>query len=315
MSKLKDFLKHELYTYDKQKMNLLKAILPLIIIIHHIAPYGYNGIQTIASLGDIVMYIFFAMSGYGLVTSYLRNDEYLNGFLKKSLTKLFIPYLVAMLLFVVYRYINGIDNIELLKTKGLFYFVPTSWYIYVLSYFYIFFFIVFKYAKTNNIIKVLLVCLLIYAYCLLTPTLGIESWRYNRCPAFCIGMIFALCDKYIRSRFVRRHILLVLFFLICIYPLRYSIHWRIYSFLPLYYATIFFLFMYIIGNVKQLRITKFLSSISLEMFIIQYIPIYIFVNNLNLTSTTVVVSVVIILDIIIAYLMHKAIKPITKRII
>lgn len=49
MSKLKDFLKHELYTYDKQKMNLLKAILPLIIIIHHIAPYGYNGIQTIAS--------------------------------------------------------------------------------------------------------------------------------------------------------------------------------------------------------------------------------------------------------------------------
>ena len=83
----------------------------------------------------------------------------------------------------------------------------------------------------------------------------------------------------------------------------------------MYYATIFFLFMYIIGNVKQLRITKFLSSISLEMFIIQYIPIYIFVNNLNLTSTTVVVSAVIILDIIIAYLMHKAIKPITKRII
>ena len=73
--------------------------------------------------------------------------------------------------------------------------------------------------------------------------------------------------------------------------------------------------MYIIGNVKQLRITKFLSSISLEMFIIQYIPIYIFVNNLNLTSTTVVVSAGIILDIIIAYLMHKAIKPITKRII
>ena len=258
------------------------------------------------------------MSGYGLVTSYIYNKEYINGFLKKSLTKLFVPYFIAMTLYILYREINGIDQIELLKTKGLYYFVPTSWYIYVLSYFYVFFFIVFKYARTNNIIKVLLVCLLIYGYCLLAPTLGIEPWRYNRCPAFCIGMIFALCDKYIRSRFVRKHILLVLFFLICIYPLRHSIHWRIYSFLPLYYATIFFLFMYIIGNVKQLRITKFLSSISLEMFIIQYIPIYIFVNNLNLTSTTVVVSAVIILDIIIAYLMHKAIKaikPITKRII
>ena len=67
MSRLTTFLNHKLYIYDKQKMNLLKSILPLIIIIHHIAPYGYNGIQTFVSLGDIVMYIFLQCRDMGLL--------------------------------------------------------------------------------------------------------------------------------------------------------------------------------------------------------------------------------------------------------
>ena len=171
---MKSFFVSKLYTYDKQKMNLIKAILPLIIIIHHIVPYGYNNFKifnVLYSSGDIVMYIFFAMSGYGLVTSYLKNSEYLNGFLSKSLKKLFIPYFIAMFLFVVYRYFNDVDQIDLLLTKGLYSFVPTSWYIYVLSYFYIFFFIIFRYVKANNLVKVLLVCVLVYGYYLISPPL------------------------------------------------------------------------------------------------------------------------------------------------
>lgn len=210
---MKHFFTHKLYTYDKQKMNFMKAILPLIIIIHHIVPYGYNDISAIniiASWGDIVMYIFFAMSGYGLVTSYLKNSEYLNGFLQKSLKKLFIPYFIAMFLFIVYRWFDGVDQLDLLRTGGLYSFVPTSWYIYVLSYFYIFFFVIFRYVKTNNIVKVLLVCALVYGYYLIAPYLGVSPWRYDRCPAFCIGMLFALFNKQILNSFTRWHVLVVL---------------------------------------------------------------------------------------------------------
>lgn len=311
---VKQFFVQKLFTYDKQKMNVMKAILPLIIIIHHIVPYGYNdlsAINVISSWVTIAMYIFFAMSGYGLVTSYLKNSEYLNGFLPKSLKKLFVPYFIVMFLFVIYRWCNGIDQIELLVTKGLYSFVPTSWYIYVLSYFYIFFFFIFRYVKANNFVKVLLVCALVYGYYLIAPYLGVSPWRYDKCPAFCIGMLFALFNKQILKSFTRWHVLVVLSCLVLIHPYRWAIAWRIPTFLPLYYATIFFLVMYVIGCVKEFRIVKFLSSISLEMFLVQYIPIYIFVQNLQITSTIYVVSFVILLDILLAYFIHKVIEYIT----
>lgn len=300
---LKEFLNKPLYQYGKTKVNWLKSILPVIIIIHHISNLGFPGIGIIGAMGRIVMYIFFAMSGYGLVISYIKNEHYINGFLRKSLTKLFIPYFVTLALFIIYRYFEGIDQVTLFKVNGLYSFVPTSWYIWTLSYFYIFYFLVFRYVKSNIFIKVVLTCALVSGYIIIAPLIGIESWRYTRCPAFCIGMLFGLFDNTIRTKFVRWHALialalLVLFFIqplghrldVCIYPIA------------------FFIFMYIIRDLKEIRIVKFLSSISLEMFIIQYIPIYIATNDLHLTSTYIVVSLVLILDIILAYIIHFCIQ-------
>lgn len=307
---LKNFLTQPLHQYDKTKVNLLKSILPIIIIIHHISNKGISGIERIGALGDIAMFIFFAMSGFGLVTSYLKNNNYINGFLRRSLTKLFIPYLIALIVFVIYRHFEGIDQIALFKEKGLFSFVPTSWYIWTLSYFYIFFFIVFRFCRSNMLVKTTLTCLLVICYVLVAPHIGIESWRYSRCPAFCIGIIFALFDTKIRTKFVRWHILIVLIFLIAF---RYQPHGH--RFDVYIYPTALFLFMYTIGQFKENKIIKFISSISLEIFIIQFIPIYIIINDLQLTSSIIVVPLVIILDIFFAYIMHLINKKITKSII
>ncbi len=304
-------MKSQLHAYDKNKVALLKSILPILIIIHHLANEGFQGIQKIGALGDIVMYLFFAMSGYGLVTSYLKDKTYIKKFLGRSLVKLFVPYFIAMILFVTYRYVNDIDNVELLRTNGLYSFVPTSWYIYVLSYLYIFYYVVFKYIKSSNIIKVTLVCMLVFAYYFIAPKIGIESWRYNRCPAFCIGMFFALFDNKIKESFVVWQVLIAILILVFLYPFR----WTFQCLPPLYYSTIFFLVMYIIGNVKQNKIVNFISSISLEMFIIQYIPIYIITNDLHITSTLIAVTIVLLMDIAIAYYMNKFDKHITKKLL
>lgn len=59
------------------------------------------------------------------------------------------------------------------------------------------------------------------------------------------------------------------------------------------------------------RIIKFFSSISLEMFIIQYIPIYFvmdhFVWDKSYISTIVIVFLVLLIDVILAYMMHRLI--------
>jgi peptidoglycan/LPS O-acetylase OafA/YrhL len=72
--------------------------------------------------------------------------------------------------------------------------------------------------------------------------------------------------------------------------------------------------MYILNNVKENVLVKFLSSISLEMFIIQFIPIYIMMNNLHVKSTPVMVVLVLVLDVILAYIMHMIVQEISARL-
>ena len=310
LNSLKSFLNHPLYDYDKQKANLLKAIFPFCIIVHHLAKYNLSGIGIFNWIGIWVMYLFFAMSGYGLVISYIKKPDYINGFLKRSLPKLFIPYLVTFLLFVIYRYFEGIDQFELFKTKGLFSFIPTSWFIYILALFYVFFFVVFKYVKTGIAIKVILTSALVIAYCIVAPYIGIAHWRYDKCPAFIVGMVFALANSSIKEKFVRWHAVIGVGILLGIMnlPLGHRLD-------PYIYSSIMFLLMFILryrGGAHLSIIASFFSSISLEMFIIQYIPIYLIMDYLVLeksyVSTCIMVVAVLALDIIMAYIMHVVIK-------
>lgn len=254
------------------------------------------------------MYLFFAMSGYGLTISYLKNEKYLNCFLQRSLTKLFIPYFIAMVAFVVYRQIEGINQVALFKEKGLYSFVPTSWFIWVLAYFYIFFFVAFRYIKTSNLAKVLLTCALVMSYVMIAPHIGVEAHRYNRCPAFCVGMFFALYDERIRKRYVRWQALMSLLVLVSFFCQPHGHRLDV-----ILYPVAVFVLMYLIGEVKELRIVKFISSISMEMFLIQFLPIYIAIDDLKLSSTIAVVVFVLVLDVMLAYVMHIFIKFIMQR--
>ena len=113
------FFLHPLCPYDKSKVNWLKAIFPIIIIVHHISNLGYTGFPGfIHSIDAIIMPLFFAMSGFGLVICYKNNEKYINGFLKRSLIKLFIPYLIALVSFVVYRELGGGKSDRIIKRKG-----------------------------------------------------------------------------------------------------------------------------------------------------------------------------------------------------
>lgn len=298
LSGVGNLLKKQCSSYDKNKMMLMKTILPFIIIIHHLSLEGYKGVEYIGNFGDVAMYIFFAMSGYGLIISYLNNNTYLDGFLKKSLSKLFYPYFIALVMIIAYRFYIGVDQVEILFSKGPHRFVPVSWFIFVLSYFYVTFYVVFKYFNISNLKKVLLVSFFVLLYYVLSQYFCFESWLYNRCPAFCIGMIIALYDAKIRKYLVRWHILVIGILCIIIYP-------RFKVFTPIYMALAFFCSMYLLEYVKQNKLIKFISKISFEMYIIQYVPIYVLMNIICVKSTFIMLLATIILDILIAYIIHK----------
>ncbi len=50
----------------------------------------------------------------------------------------------------------------------------------------------------------------------------------------------------------------------------------------------------------------------MEMFIIQFLPIYIAINDLHLTSTIGVVVFVLIVNVTLAYAMHLLVKVILR---
>jgi len=308
---IKSFLNHPLYDYDRQKADLLKAIFPFCIIIHHLAHYNLPGISIFEWIGIWVMYLFFAMSGYGLVISYTKKQGYINGFLRRSIPKLFIPYIITFILFTIYRFFDGMDvfaQIELFRAKGLFSFIPTSWFIYILSLLYVFFFAVFRYSKSSVVKKVVLTACLVIGYCLIAPHLGVSRWRYDKCPAFIVGMLFALFDNH-KARFARWHVLLAVGILLGLLSLPWG-----HRLDPLYYPSIIFMMMFVLpgGGFMKSRIVKFFSSISLEMFIIQYIPIYFIMDHFvwgeSCRSTIIIILLVLLIDVLLAYVMHKLIE-------
>ena len=103
----KHYFSHALYPYDRSKVNWLKSIFPILIIVHHISNFGYSGMSCMNAINVFIMPMFFAMSGYGLVICYKNRNNYINGFLKRSLSKLFVPYLIALICFVTYREWGG----------------------------------------------------------------------------------------------------------------------------------------------------------------------------------------------------------------
>lgn len=250
---------------------------------------------------------FFAMSGYGLVKSYLNNNGYIKTFFARSIIKLYVPYILALILFCIYYLAAHISIMEILS-DDLCSLVPTSWFIFVLSLFYTFFYIVFKFLPyKNNLTKVLILCFLIFIYYFLAEYFDVSSWRFLRSPAFCVGLFFALYDEDIRKHLKKLHCFMLLF--LCLIGSRFVVIIQ-----PVFDGTALFLLMYLIRYLPDNRIIKFLSSVSFELYIFQYIPIYILVYHVNNISSFLVIFLVIMFDILLAYIMHIVIMSIISYI-
>lgn len=308
MRNIKKFFLRELFPYDRNKVAFWKAVLPFGIIIHHLSNRGLPGIECFKAVDDFIMPIFFAMSGFGLYVSYKQRESYLQKFLSKSLKKLFFPYFVVLVLIVLYRQFHGVDQIGLLVEKGLLSFVPASWYIFVLSLFYIFFYFVFKYIRGSDFCKVCLVCCLVMAYYFVAPHIGVEFWRYQRCPAFCMGLIVALFNEKILHHFKCWHIL-VLGSVLCAFKLKFTAFFMN----PILYPILFFSAMYVIRNIREMFVVKKLSSISLELYIVQCIPIRVVMEDLGVSNTLAAVALVLLFDIVLAILVHIFVLKTSKK--
>lgn len=298
------FFTHSACKYDMSKVNILKSILPFGIILQHMCTNGYPQLRTFGGIDAVIMWCFFAMSGYGLVISFINNEKYIDGFLTRAMCKLFIPYIIALFLFIMYYTYEGINQTDLFLEKGLWSFVPASWFIWTLGYFYVFFYAIFRNIKTNIVTKVFLLCIAIIAYRLIAPNIGVEYWRYDRCPGFCIGAIFALCDKLILTNVKKWHLILSIMGCLIIRLFFTDLHYP--SIIILVFTALYLIKIPTI--IAESKIVRFFSSISFELYIFQFIPIYIVSKDLNITNAPTAICFIFVMNIVLATVVHKFIN-------
>lgn len=89
------------------------------IICNHLAASIKNPIilePMFRNIGFICVSIFFFISGWGTMYGYLKKEDYLNGFVSRKITKILIPYLIAIILYSAAEIATGSSFIECLES-------------------------------------------------------------------------------------------------------------------------------------------------------------------------------------------------------
>lgn len=157
----------------------------------------------------------FLVSGYGLYVSYQKKDDYLKGFLLPKFARLLIPYLIFYALYLISSVITG--NLPTIKQVG--YELVTLqmdglllWYLKIQLLMYVFFFISFRFIKSEKV-KTLLLFLLTVIYCIVVWRFGLKTYWYNTCIFFPIGVLLGKCRTIVIPIFRKRWCIIVSGFL------------------------------------------------------------------------------------------------------
>ena len=180
---------------DKHNSNKIKGLLAILIIIHHLSIYikGTILFKVFTIAGVIAVSAFFFYSGYGLMTSYLKKENYLKDFLNKRIMKIVIPYIIAIIFTILVYLLTGqltprkIFN-SLVEGEPV---VRFSWYMLAIISLYVVFYLSAKFLKKKKMINIAVFGGTILYCIVINNILGFNNWWVNSCFAFFIGIYWA----------------------------------------------------------------------------------------------------------------------------
>lgn len=316
----------------------LKGILAICIVLCHLwgplvegNPYLANGIigntvgRICAVLGYLSVALFLFLSGYGLCVQYQKKGEaYLNGFLLKRVLPLYIINILLIIFYALSSLLLG----EAFSWKILFQsflfggtIISKGWYLQAILVWYLFFFIVFKFIKSNKLqIVAMIGAFLVYLTACLIMQLS-STW-YEGVFCLILGIVWAKYFKQI-NEILSKSKWFVLSILIVGLLFAVSFVFGNFDFLPnllriavksisacmFTILVVLFLRIILINNI----ITRFLGKISLEIYVFHgffltlYRCTYVFIGNWILYVVLVFAS-----TILLAWAIHPLFSMILK---
>lgn len=195
--------RRNVFSLTRDRSTVLKGILSLLIILSHTNFHADIPVfKTITNWGGTKVALFFFLSGYGLISSYLRvGSGYMDGFLVKRIWKIVKPLLVITLVYLGVVFLDKktfpSDIIGALFLQGKTP-LPYSWFVYVIILAYIVFFFVFR-------LKIKVEKKIIFVFIgLLLVSLGLYKLGFDRAwwvsnLAFPTGLVYGLYEEKLLS--------------------------------------------------------------------------------------------------------------------
>ncbi len=194
-------MNHDSTFMTKENSTMIKGGLALCILTHHILEFVSNS-ETIypVHIGYLFVAAFFWISGYGVRKSLLKKEQYLDGFLAKSISKLYIPFLVVSAIYIGVRYCFGITySLKVILTSmiGIRTIASFSWFVFEIIALYIAFYFAFIISRKYGELLVFLTTL---AFIWFAYQKEMDTYWYVSTLAFPFGMFTASREEVFAKR-------------------------------------------------------------------------------------------------------------------
>ncbi len=216
----------------------VQGFLALCIMFHHIGQKTcaswlnppsriQKGLGFFVPLGFLLVSVFLFFNGYGIYKSFHAKDNYLKGFVKKRILPVVLALYSTTIIFFIARILVG----EKMDGQKVFWYLtsiklcnPNTWYVIVLPFFYLFFYVSFRFIKKDGL-AVAAVCGLVLLYMLEATRVDHNDfwirgqWWYNCVHLFPMGVVFAKYEKNIMKFFKKFYVVLMPLSVLGLYPL------------------------------------------------------------------------------------------------
>ena len=205
----------------------LKGLLALFIIFHHVSQKITTGanFSNFEYMGRYIVALFFFLSGYGLYFQYSNDATYMENFLRKRLTRIFIPFFVFIVIYVIYRASLGeVVNVDFFLSfwRDHSNIIYNGWFINSIIVLYVIFYVSFKKKDSKIAIFKLVFFTLVYIFWKVYQNHG--DWEYVSIMAFFLG-VFWMKDRSLIDKFIEKNyfVFLVLFSILMYVFRRYEV--------------------------------------------------------------------------------------------
>lgn len=274
------------FSFSRTTSKQLQGIFILLVVVHHISQRATPAdfILKFQSVGYLAVAVFFFISGYGLMKSLARQDNYFSGFLANKVLTILLPMVLINALTTVAVALHGpeIGSTELGLPEFFSYLFSfklvdeTSWFISTIFLFYSFFFISFR--KRNSCRSRLTLVGLTVLYVAACIHLQTEPCYYASSAAFPLGVLVAHHEKQLNklyNRWVNLGYICASLLLISILFYQPELLWRLEhnTVSALFSLSIFIIFSML---TLQSKLMAFAGSISLEIYLIHMKLLWLF---------------------------------------